>query len=50
MVELPEPGAGIVAGLKAAVTPEGRPETESETALLKLPRMVVLMVAVPTLP
>jgi len=36
-VELPEPGAAIDVGLKAAVTPAGSPLAESETAELKPP-------------
>jgi hypothetical protein len=36
-VELPLPGAAIELGLKLAVTPVGRPDTESETAELKPP-------------
>src|SRR5262245_26494106 len=40
-VEEPEPGAAIDAGLKLALAPEGSPETNSETAELKLPLMVV---------
>src|ERR1700710_459094 len=34
-VELPAPGAPIEAGLKEAVTPEGRPEADSEMAGVK---------------
>ena len=34
-VELPPPGAAIDAGLNAAVTPAGSPETDNETAELK---------------
>ena len=34
-VEFPLPGAAIELGLKLAVTPEGRPETDRETAALK---------------
>lgn len=33
---LPEPGAGKVAGVNAAVTPAGNPVTEKDTALLKV--------------
>lgn len=48
-VELPLPGAAIVAGLNDAVTPEGRPETVSDTAELNPPLTLVEMelVAVP---
>ena len=49
-VELPLPGAAIEVGLKAAVTPEGSPEAESETAELKPPLTVVEMVLVPEAP
>src|SRR5271157_3782022 len=50
MVELPEPGAGIVAGLKLTVVPEGMPEADRLMALLKPPLTVVVMVDVPGLP
>jgi hypothetical protein len=49
-VELPEPGAAIESGLNDAVVPVGSPAAESETALLKLPRTVVLTVVVPADP
>lgn len=49
-VELPEPGAAIEVGLKAAVTPEGRPLAESDTAELKPPETVVEIVLEPLLP
>jgi len=49
-VELPEPGAAIEAGLKEAVTPAGRPEADSEMALLKPPETAVVTVEVPVLP
>jgi hypothetical protein len=45
-VELPDPGEAIGFGLKVAVTPVGRPEADSDTALLKLPRTVVVIVDV----
>ena len=48
--EEPEPGAAIEVGLKVALAPVGNPEAESETAELKLPEIVVEMVAVPLLP
>jgi hypothetical protein len=48
--ELPEPGAAMDVGLNAAVTPEGSPLAESETAELKPPETVVEMVLVPELP
>jgi len=43
-VELPEFGAVIDAGLNVAVAPDGRPDAESETTLLKFPEAVVLTV------
>lgn len=49
-VELPLPGAAIEAGLKLAVTPEGKPVAESETAELKPPLIVVEIVDEPELP
>src|SRR6478735_12279668 len=45
-VELPEPGAVMEVGLKAAVTPEGSPLAESDTAELKPPEIVVETVVV----
>ena len=47
MVELPEPGAGIGLGLKLTVVPDGIPEADRLTALLKPPLMVVVIVDVP---
>src|SRR5258706_469536 len=49
-VELPEPGAAIEAGLKEAVTPEGRPEAESAMAELKPPETAVVTVTLPVDP
>ena len=49
-VELPLPGAAIEVGLKLAVTPEGKPDAESEIAELKPPLTVVETVLVPELP
>lgn len=49
-IELPDPGAAIDVGLNAAVTPEGRPLAESETAELKPPETVVEIALVPELP
>src|SRR5579871_777427 len=43
-VELPLPGAAIEAGLKLAVTPEGRPEALKDTTALKPLLTVVEMV------
>jgi hypothetical protein len=45
-VEEPEPGAGIDAGAKLPLAPEGSPEIDSETAELKLPLTLVEMPAV----
>ena len=47
IVELPEPGAGIVCGLKVTVMPDGAPEADKLIALLKPPLMVVVIVDVP---
>src|SRR5271166_5136467 len=47
MVELPEPGAGIVCGLKLTVVPVGTPEAERPIALLKPPLIAVVIVALP---
>jgi hypothetical protein len=46
-VEVPEPGAAMLDGLKEAVAPEGRPEAESATAELKPPEteLVIVLVA-----
>ena len=49
-VELPEPGAANEEGLKEAVTPAGRPETERKIAELKPPEIVVEIVDAPELP
>ena len=49
-VELPEPGAAIDAGLKLAVTPDGRPETDRATAELNPPETAVETVVVAELP
>ena len=49
-VALPEPGAAMIAELKEAVVPVGRPETERLTALLKLPETVVVTVEVAEAP
>src|SRR5271157_3335462 len=47
MLDLPEPGASIVCGLKLTVVPEGMPEADRLMALLKPPLMVVVIVDVP---
>ena len=49
-VELPLPGAAMEVGLKLAVTPAGSPEAESETAALKPPLTLVVMVLLPAAP
>src|SRR5579872_2506446 len=49
-VELPLPGAAIELGLKVAVTPEGKPEAESEMAELNPPLTVVEIVLPPEAP
>lgn len=49
-VELPLPGAAIVAGLKLAVTPLGRPEIERATEELNPLETVVEIVLVAELP
>ena len=48
--EEPEPGAAMDVGLKAAVTPVGKPEAESAIAALNPPETAVVMVALPVLP
>lgn len=50
MTELPEPGAGILAGLKLTLAPDGTPDAESVIALLNPPLTVVVIVDVPWLP
>ena len=50
MVELPEPGAGIVLGLKLTVVPVGAPVADRLIELLKPPLTVVVIVDVPGLP
>jgi hypothetical protein len=47
IVELPEPGAGIVLGLKLVVAPVGTPEAVKLIELLKPPLTDVVMVEVP---
>ena len=49
-VELPLPGAAIEAGLKLAVTPEGNPEADRETAALKPPLTLVEIELLPEVP
>ena len=47
MVELPEPGAGIVCGLKLTVVPVGTPVADRLIGLLKPPLTAVVIVDVP---
>jgi hypothetical protein len=48
-VEVPDPPE-MLDGLNAAVTPDGKPVAERETALLNPPEGVLVMVEVPVLP
>lgn len=50
MAEVPEPGAGIVVGLKVTVVPDGTPEADKLMELLKPPLTVVVIVDVPWSP
>src|SRR5258708_7264086 len=50
IVAVPAPGAAIEVGLKATVTPEGWPDADSATALLKPFETVVVIVEVPEPP
>ena len=50
IVEEPLPGAAIEVGLKLTVAPLGAPLALSETALLKPPETVVLIVELPAAP
>ena len=47
IAELPDPGAGMVAGLKFTVVPEGTPLADKAIELLKPPLTVVVIVDVP---
>jgi len=49
-VEVPDPGAAMLVGLKPAVTPEGMPLAERATALLNPPETAEVIVDVPLLP
>jgi len=49
IVDVPEPGAGIVVGLKLMVTPEGAPDADNETEELKPPEPAVVIVTLPGL-
>ena len=50
IVDVPEPGAGIVEGLKVTLTPEGAPDADNETKELKPPETAVVIVTLPDLP
>jgi len=50
IAELPEPGAGIVLGLKLTVVPEGAPDAVKLTALLNPPPIAVVIVDVACVP
>ena len=50
MVEVPEPGAAMDAGLKLTVTPDGWPVALKATAALKPPETAVVIVDDPLLP
>lgn len=50
MVEVPEPGAAMEAGLKVTVTPVGWPDAVSAMAELKPPETAVVMVEEPLPP
>lgn len=47
ILDVPDPGAAIVTGLKVTVTPLGWPEAESAIAELNEPEMAVVIVDVP---
>ena len=49
-VEAPDPGAAIDAGLKAALTPVGRPVADSATAALNPLATAIVMVVVTLAP
>ena len=46
IVELPDPGAGIVLGFKLTVVPDGAPDAERLMELLNCPRANVVIVTV----
>lgn len=50
IVEVPEPGAAMVLGLKLTVVPVGAPEAERLIELLKPPLTAVVMVEAPWFP
>jgi len=49
-VELPLPGAAIEPGLKLAVTPDGVPDTDNDTAALNPPTAALDIVVLPDVP
>jgi hypothetical protein len=50
MVEVPEPGAGMDAGLKLTVTPAGWPVADKATAELNPPEIAIVTVDEPLFP
>jgi hypothetical protein len=46
ITDVPDPGAGILAGLKVTLVPEGTPDADRLIALLKPPLTVVVIVDV----
>ena len=50
IVDEPEPGAAIEAGVKLATAPEGKPEAVKETAELNVPEMAVETVVLALVP
>ena len=44
IVDVPKPGAAMVAGVKLTLTPDGRPDADSAIAELKLPITVIAYV------
>lgn len=50
IIEVPEPGGGMVTGLKVTLTPRGTPDAERLMKLLNPPLTVVVIVDMPWLP
>jgi hypothetical protein len=50
IVELPEPGAGMVLGLKLTVVPAGAPAADRPIGLLNPPLTAVVIVELPCVP
>jgi len=50
IVDVPEPGAAMLAGAKVTLTPGGKPDADRAIAELKLPVTAVVMVEVPEPP